>query len=102
MVRHRGKIPSAFIITGPNISSQDLLFEQLSETLEESTRSKFVRLKSSEATNLKAALKKIIEDATSRGSLDDEDAEVAFEQDVRSSVVIIELEKLTGPRDEST
>ncbi|CCF43521.1 origin recognition complex subunit [Colletotrichum higginsianum] len=78
-----GKIPSAFIITGPNISSQDLLFEQLSETLEESTRSKFVRLKSSEATNLKAALKKIIEDATSRRSLDDEDAEVAFEQDGR-------------------
>ncbi|KAL0938960.1 origin recognition complex subunit [Colletotrichum truncatum] len=73
------KIPAAFVITGPNIASQDLLFEQLSETLQESTRSKFVRLKSSEAPNLKAALKKIIEDATSRGSLDDEDTEVAFE-----------------------
>ncbi|WYZ34771.1 hypothetical protein EsH8_I_001047 [Colletotrichum jinshuiense] len=79
----RSKIPSAFITTGPNIASQDLLFEQLSETLEESTRSKFVRLKSSEASNLKAALKKIIEDATSRGSLDDEDAEIAFGQDGR-------------------
>ncbi|KDN66983.1 putative origin recognition complex subunit [Colletotrichum sublineola] len=77
------KIPSAFVITGPNISSQDLLFEQLSETLEESTRSKFVRLKSSEATNLKAALKKIIEDATSRGSLDDEDVEISLGQDGR-------------------
>ncbi|KZL86627.1 origin recognition complex subunit [Colletotrichum incanum] len=79
----QSKIPSAFIITGPNISSQDLLFEQLSETLEENTRSKFVRLRSSEATNLKAALKKIIEDATSRGSLDDEDIEVSFGQDGR-------------------
>ncbi|KAF4824055.1 Origin recognition complex subunit 3 [Colletotrichum tropicale] len=75
----RSKIPAAFVITGPNIASQDLLFEQLSETLQETTRSKFVRLKSSEASNIKAALKKIIEDATSRGSLDDEDAELAFE-----------------------
>ncbi|KAI8230793.1 Origin recognition complex subunit 3 [Colletotrichum sp. SAR 10_99] len=73
------KIPAAFVITGPNIASQDLLFEQLSETLQETTRSKFVRLKSSEASNIKAALKKIVEDATSRGSLDDEDAELAFE-----------------------
>ena len=30
-----GKIPSAFILTGPNIASQDLLFEQLSETLQD-------------------------------------------------------------------
>ncbi|KAH0437004.1 origin recognition complex subunit [Colletotrichum camelliae] len=73
------KIPAAFVITGPNIASQDLLFEQLSETLQETTRSKFVRLKSSEASNIKAALKKIVEDATSHGSLDDEDAELAFD-----------------------
>ncbi|KAK1514327.1 origin recognition complex subunit [Colletotrichum costaricense] len=79
----QSKIPTAFIITGPNISSQDLLFEQLSETLEGNTRSKFVRLKSSEASNLKAALKKIIEDATSRGSLDDDDVEIASGQDGR-------------------
>ncbi|KAJ0330382.1 hypothetical protein COL5a_003445 [Colletotrichum fioriniae] len=61
--------------------AHDLLFEQLSETLEENTRSKFVRLKSSEASNLKAALKKIIEDATSRGSPDDDDVEIASGQD---------------------
>ncbi|TDZ27022.1 Origin recognition complex subunit 3 [Colletotrichum orbiculare MAFF 240422] len=79
----QSKIPTAFVITGPNIASQDLLFEQLSETLQESTRSKFVRLKSSEASNIKAALKKIVEDATSSGSLDDEDAEVAFGDDGR-------------------
>lgn len=80
----RSKIPTAFVITGPNIASQDLLFEQLSETLQETTRSKFVRLKSSEASNIKAALKKIVEDATSRGSLDDEDAELAFEVSLKT------------------
>ncbi|KAF6808081.1 origin recognition complex subunit [Colletotrichum sojae] len=79
----RSKIPTAFVITGPNIASQDLLFEQLSETLQESSRSKFVRLKSSEAPNIKAALKKVIEDATSRGSSDDGDVEVALGQDGR-------------------
>ncbi|KAG5912869.1 hypothetical protein E4U42_001744, partial [Claviceps africana] len=59
------QIPSALIITGPNIASQDLLFEQLSESLPQShPPSRFVRLKSSEAVTLKAALKKIIRDAT--------------------------------------
>ncbi|OLN88768.1 Origin recognition complex subunit 3 [Colletotrichum chlorophyti] len=79
----QSRIPSAFIITGPNIASQDLLFEQLSETLQERSRSKFVRLKSSEAPNLKAALKKIIDDAASSGSLEYEDTEVAFGHDGR-------------------
>ncbi|KAG5967093.1 hypothetical protein E4U58_002312 [Claviceps cyperi] len=59
------QIPSAFIITGPNIASQDLLFEQLSESLlQRSSPSRFVRLKSSETLTLKAALKKTIQDAT--------------------------------------
>ncbi|KAG6008948.1 hypothetical protein E4U21_003498 [Claviceps maximensis] len=59
------QIPSAFIVTGPNLASQDLLFEQLSEFLPRShSPSKFVRLKSSEAITLKAALKKTIRDAT--------------------------------------
>ncbi|KAG6088421.1 hypothetical protein E4U15_006096 [Claviceps sp. LM218 group G6] len=59
------QIPSAFIITGPNIASQDLLFEQLSESLpQRSSPSRFVRLKSSEILTLKAALKKTIRDAT--------------------------------------
>ncbi|KAL6878664.1 origin recognition complex subunit 3 N-terminus domain-containing protein [Trichoderma novae-zelandiae] len=60
------KIPAAFIITGPNIASQDLLFEQLSDSLQRASTSKFIRLRSSEATNLKNALKKIIQDATSK------------------------------------
>ncbi|CAM1507191.1 Fc.00g068320.m01.CDS01 [Cosmosporella sp. VM-42] len=67
------QVPSAFIITGPNIASQDLLFEQLSETLQQSTPSKFVRLRSSEASTLKTTLKKIIRDVTSKVSDDDDD-----------------------------
>ncbi|KAL7799154.1 origin recognition complex subunit 3 N-terminus domain-containing protein [Trichoderma ceciliae] len=65
------KIPSAFINTGPNIASQDLLFEQLSDSLQRSSLSKFIRLRSSEATNLKNALKKVIQDATSKTLLVD-------------------------------
>ncbi|KAG6041582.1 hypothetical protein E4U41_003478 [Claviceps citrina] len=69
------QIPAAFIITGPNIASQDLLFEQLSESLrQQSPTSRFVRLQSSEASTLKAALKKTIRDATaSAGDADEED-----------------------------
>ncbi|KAI3397614.1 hypothetical protein diail_10587 [Diaporthe ilicicola] len=60
----QSKIPAALIVTGPNISSQDLLFEQLSEGLGESVNGTFVRLRSTEAPNLKATLKKIIRDVT--------------------------------------
>ncbi|KAG5995671.1 hypothetical protein E4U43_002995 [Claviceps pusilla] len=68
------QIPSAFIITGPNIAPQDLLFEQLSEALPRSyPDSKFVRLKSSEALTLKAALKKTIRDATNVAAAGRED-----------------------------
>ena len=80
------KIPSAFIITGPNIDSQSLLFEQISETLQQSSQSKFIRLRSTETSTVKAALKKIIRDATSRsgGPDDDEDLQVAAGPDVSS------------------
>lgn len=64
------KIPSAFIITGPNIASQNLLFEQLSESLQSSSQSKFVRLRSSEASTLKAALKKTLRDVMDDDELD--------------------------------
>lgn len=53
-------------MTGPNIASQDLLFEQLSETLQQSGAGPFVRLKSSEIGSLKGVLKKIIRVATAR------------------------------------
>ncbi|KAJ2905050.1 putative origin recognition complex subunit protein [Zalerion maritima] len=58
-------IPAAFILTGPNIASQDLLFDQLDESLNAEPGSKAVRLRSTDAPNLKAALKKIIQDVIS-------------------------------------
>lgn len=77
------QIPSAFVVTGPNIASQDLLFEQLSESLGQQSTSRFVRLKSSEAVTLKAALKKTIRDAMATVvDGDDEDLQVEGTQDV--------------------
>ncbi|KAM3499200.1 hypothetical protein MY10362_007520 [Beauveria mimosiformis] len=66
------KIPTALIVTGTNIASQDLLFEQLSETLQ-SGSSRFVRLRSTEAGSLKAVLKRIIRTGTSNATEDDEE-----------------------------
>lgn len=76
------KIPTAFIVAGPNVASQSLLFEQLSETLHDVCQGRFVRIRSVEAPNLKGTLKKIIRDATRRTSIDDDDAEVMVGQDV--------------------
>ncbi|RYP64646.1 hypothetical protein DL769_006595 [Monosporascus sp. CRB-8-3] len=78
-----GKIPSAFIITGPNIASQELLFEQLSEALQTRAETKAVRLRSGDASNLKALLKKIIHDATARATEEEADLEVAVGKDGR-------------------
>ncbi|KAK3335531.1 origin recognition complex subunit 3 N-terminus-domain-containing protein [Cercophora scortea] len=78
-----GKIPAGFIITGPNIASQDLLFEQMAEGLSEATGAKVVRLRSAGAPNLKAVLKKIIRDATSRSADGGDDAEVSIGSDGR-------------------
>ncbi|UNI15075.1 Origin recognition complex subunit 3 [Purpureocillium takamizusanense] len=80
------QIPAAFIITGPNIASQDLLFEQLSETLQLVSASRFVRLRSAEAASLKAALKRTIRGAAASagGGDDDEDSlQVGTGQDGR-------------------
>lgn len=77
-----GKIPSAFIITGPNLASQDLLFEQLSETLQLQLDAKVVRLRSGDASNLKAVLKKIIHDVTARETDAENEMELATGKDV--------------------
>ncbi|KAH8676297.1 origin recognition complex subunit [Xylariales sp. PMI_506] len=79
----KNKIPAAFIITGANIASQELLFEQLAETLADKADAKVVRLHSGDATNLKAALKKIIRDTTSRAAEDEGDSEVSVGKDGR-------------------
>lgn len=84
----RTKIPAALIVTGPNIASQDLLFSQLGESLGEGARGgagRFVRLRSAEAPNLKATLKKVIRDVTRSAAEDDgqgEDVELAVGKDV--------------------
>ncbi|TFB03827.1 Origin recognition complex subunit 3 [Trichoderma ghanense] len=88
------KIPSAFIITGPNIASQDLLFEQLSDSLQRTSASKFIRLRSSEATNLKNALKKIIQDATSKSLVVDGEEDLQLAQGSGRRYLPYDLEAL--------
>ncbi|TGJ86931.1 hypothetical protein E0Z10_g1827 [Xylaria hypoxylon] len=79
----KGKIPSAFIITGPNIASQDLLFEQLSETLQHEAKAQVARLRSGDASNLRAVLRKIIHDIISKDSTDGEDLDLTTSKDGR-------------------
>jgi len=90
LVGYSGKITAGFIITGPNIASQDLLFEQLAERLSTATEThpKFVRLRASEAPNLKAVLKKIIRDASAVGLGDEEDVDVEVTQGVSLTCVL--------------
>lgn len=68
-------IPAGFIVTGPNIASQGLLFEQLSSHLRLEVSGPVVVLRSGDASNLKAILKKIIRDATNQKTGLDEDDE---------------------------
>lgn len=83
MTLGRDKLPAAFIITGTNIASQAVLFEQLAEGLRSNTRSRVVRLRSADAPNLKAVLKRVIQDATSSEGMDDDDnVEVSYGKDV--------------------
>lgn len=58
------KIPAALIVTGPNIALQDLLFAQLGDAVQ----GRFVRLRSAEAPNLKATLRKVIRDGMRAGA----------------------------------
>lgn len=62
------------IVTGPNIASQELLFSQLAERIktESEGHSIVVNLRSGDATNLKAVLKKIIRDATNEEHEDED------------------------------
>ncbi|KAF2970897.1 hypothetical protein GQX73_g2681 [Xylaria multiplex] len=77
------KIPSAFIITGPNIASQGLLFEQLSETLQNEASARVVRLRSGDASNLRAVLRKIIHDIVLRDSTDGDEFDLTTSKDGR-------------------
>ena len=68
-------IPTGLIVTGPNIASQELLFSQLAQRIKKESdgHSIVVNLRSGDAPNLKASLKKIIRDATNEEH-DEEDS----------------------------
>ncbi|KAK0737606.1 origin recognition complex subunit 3 N-terminus-domain-containing protein [Apiosordaria backusii] len=65
----KGRIPAGFIITGPNIAGQDLLFGQLGEALTTTggKGARFIRLRAGEVGNLKGALKKIVREGMNTG-----------------------------------
>jgi origin recognition complex subunit 3 len=67
-----GKIPTAFVVTGPNISSQGFLFDQLAARLKLEANGPVVVLRSGDASNLKSVLKILIRTATNQLS-DSED-----------------------------
>ncbi|KAI9682879.1 MAG: hypothetical protein M1829_006314 [Trizodia sp. TS-e1964] len=66
--RNNAKIPTALVEAGPNLASHELLFQRLSErALGETGHPQLVVvLKSAEALSLRAILKKIIKDSTSK------------------------------------
>jgi hypothetical protein len=64
--RERDQIPTGLIVTGPNIASQELLFDQLAESLQSYVHGPVVILRSSDASNLKTLLKKVIREATNQ------------------------------------
>lgn len=81
------KVPSAFIITGANVATQGLLFDQLADTLQDRVDARVATLRSADASNLKAALRKIIRHATARlgdvgAAADDDDNDVAVAHEV--------------------
>ena len=78
----RDTVPAGFVVTGPNIASQSLLFNQLSERLKTEINGPIVTLRSGDVSNLKASLKQLIRDATNQRSTDDKEEGVPVEQDV--------------------
>jgi origin recognition complex subunit 3 len=70
------------VVTGPNIASQSLLFEQISDRLKYEINGPVVILRSGDASNLKAALKQLIRDLTNQKSVDGEEECLSFDQDV--------------------
>lgn len=95
MSRDQERIATGFIATGPNISSQELLFSQLAVHLKAKINGPVVILRSADALNLKAVLKQIIRDATSQKPGMDDDEEVSLLQDGRK-LLNYDLEILHG------
>ncbi|KAL3423541.1 origin recognition complex subunit [Phlyctema vagabunda] len=76
-------IPTGFIVTGPNIASQGLLFKQLSDRLQAEVNGPTVTLQSGDASNLKAALKRLIRDATNQKPAEDDEESNLLDQNGR-------------------
>ncbi|KAB8302266.1 hypothetical protein EYC80_005707 [Monilinia laxa] len=77
------KVPAGFIVTGPNIASQGLLFEQISTRLSSEINGPVVTLRSGESSNLKGLLKKLIRDITHHKSNGEDEDDYFLEQDGR-------------------
>lgn len=82
IVRGVERVPTGFIVTGPNIASQSLLFKQLSTRLKADINGPIVILRSGDASNIKAVLRQLIRDATNQRLDDDDDEGVFSEQGV--------------------
>lgn len=80
-------MPTGFIVTGPNIASQGLLFQQLSERLKSEINGPVVILRSGGASNLKASLKQLIRDATNQRAADEYEG-VSFEKEVQATYLL--------------
>jgi origin recognition complex subunit 3 len=78
------RIPTGFIVTGPNIASQSLLFKQLSARLKAEINGPIVVLRSGDASNLKSVLKQLIRDATNQSPSEDNEEVLPSEQGVSS------------------
>lgn len=79
------------IVTGPNIASQELLFAQLADRIrtDDGSDAIVVNLRSADATNLKAVLKKIIRDATNEEHEDEDEKVSTSANDVRTNRVVL-------------
>lgn len=76
-------------MTGPNIASQELLFSQLADRIggEDGSNAIVVNLRSGDATNLKAVLKKLARDATNEEHEDEDEKLPTSANDVRATRV---------------
>lgn len=83
------------MVTGPNITSQGLLFNQLSTHLRSQIDGPVVVLRSGDASNLKAVLKQIIRDATNQRPCEDDEGELSSQRDGRK-LLNYDLEILHG------
>ncbi|KAL2065095.1 hypothetical protein VTL71DRAFT_4235 [Oculimacula yallundae] len=95
LVRQTEKVPTGFVVTGPNITSQGLLFNQLAAHLKSQIDGPVVTLRSGDASNLKAVLKQLIRDATNQKSSMDDDEDISSHKDGRK-LLNYDLEILHG------